>query len=205
MKSIMEEASSIIKAIEKGWARAGNPKEFTVKVFEEPEKNFFGITTRSAKIGIFFADAKPVKQEPVVTKQKLAQKPAPAQIQTKVREQKQRPLPKEKIKEQKPSQVEAREEGQEVVSRPPVWTDEMQGTVRQWLTEFLALVNMPVTFTLNPQHFHLKINFSNKIYDDKNREKQLFSSLATLMLNILKYQNKRPLKGYKIIFIGGGQ
>ena len=44
MKSIMEEASSVAKAIEKGWQRAGKPQEFTVKVFEEPQKNFIGLT-----------------------------------------------------------------------------------------------------------------------------------------------------------------
>lgn len=54
MKSIMEEASSIAKAIEKGWQRAGKPQEFTVKVFEEPQKNFIGLTTKPAKIGLFF-------------------------------------------------------------------------------------------------------------------------------------------------------
>ncbi len=39
MKSIMEEASSIAKAVEKGWMKAGCPKEFSVKVFENAEKN----------------------------------------------------------------------------------------------------------------------------------------------------------------------
>ncbi len=54
MKSIMEEASSIAKAIEAAWIRAEKPHEFSVKVFEEPEKNFFGMVTKSAKIGLFF-------------------------------------------------------------------------------------------------------------------------------------------------------
>ena len=58
MKSIIEEASSISKAIENGWLKAGKPKEFSVKIFEEPKKNFFGITIKSAKIGIFFSDNK---------------------------------------------------------------------------------------------------------------------------------------------------
>ena len=48
MKSLMEEASSISKAIEKGWTNAGKPKEFTIKVYEEPEKNFIGMTVRPA-------------------------------------------------------------------------------------------------------------------------------------------------------------
>lgn len=54
MKSIVEEASSIAKALEKAWTRAGKPAQFSVKVFELPEKNFFGLTTKQAKVGIFF-------------------------------------------------------------------------------------------------------------------------------------------------------
>lgn len=54
MKSIMQEASSIAKAIEQGWIKAGKPVEFTVKVYEEAQKNFLGFTTKSAKIAILF-------------------------------------------------------------------------------------------------------------------------------------------------------
>ena len=54
MKSIIEQASSIMKAIEKAWDQAEKPKEFSIKVFEKEERNFFGMTTKPAKIGIFF-------------------------------------------------------------------------------------------------------------------------------------------------------
>lgn len=54
MKSIVEEGSSVFKAIEKGWTRAGQPTHFSVKIFELPEKNFFGMTTKQAKVGIMF-------------------------------------------------------------------------------------------------------------------------------------------------------
>jgi len=54
MKSIIEEASSILKAIEKAWARAGNPTEFSVKIFEDSQRNFFGMTSKNAKVGVFF-------------------------------------------------------------------------------------------------------------------------------------------------------
>lgn len=50
----MEEASSIVKAIEAAWIRAEKPREFSVKVFEEPEKNFFGMVTKSAKIAFIY-------------------------------------------------------------------------------------------------------------------------------------------------------
>ena len=56
MRSIIHEASTIAKAIEQGWIKAGKPKDFTIKIFEEPQKNFFGFTTRNAKVGIFVED-----------------------------------------------------------------------------------------------------------------------------------------------------
>ena len=57
MKSVVAEASTIAKAIELAWQKAGQPKEFLIKVFQEPQRNMFGLTKTSAKIGIFFDDA----------------------------------------------------------------------------------------------------------------------------------------------------
>lgn len=55
MKSIMEEASTINKAIENAWNRAGQPQEFTVKILELPKTSFFGLkTSKSAKIALIF-------------------------------------------------------------------------------------------------------------------------------------------------------
>ena len=62
MKSIIEQASSIMKAIEKAWDQAEKPKEFSIKIFEQEERNFFGMATKPAKIGIFFGD-KPIVHE----------------------------------------------------------------------------------------------------------------------------------------------
>lgn len=60
MKSIMEEASSIMEAIQKGWERAGKPQEFSVKVFEDAQTAFFGMrTVKSAKIALFFKEGAP--------------------------------------------------------------------------------------------------------------------------------------------------
>lgn len=60
MKSIIEEAPSILKAIEKAWIRAGNPVEFSVKIFEDAQKNFFGFSSKNAKVGVFF-EIEPIK------------------------------------------------------------------------------------------------------------------------------------------------
>ena len=70
MKSIIEQASSIMKAIEKAWNQAEQPLEFSIKIFEKEERNFFGMSVKPAKVGIFFGD-KPIIHE------KIAQKPRP--------------------------------------------------------------------------------------------------------------------------------
>ncbi len=65
MKSIMEEASSITKAIENAWSRAGHPQEFSVKILEHPKTSFFGLkTAKSAKIALFFQEAAYKAKEP---------------------------------------------------------------------------------------------------------------------------------------------
>ena len=56
MKSVIEEASSLEKAIEQGWIKAGKPKEFSVKIFQEAIKNFLGMSKQTAKVGIFFKE-----------------------------------------------------------------------------------------------------------------------------------------------------
>src|SRR5579863_6644198 len=75
MKSIMEQASSIIKAIEKAWISADKPKEFSVKIFEQEEKNFFGMTTKPAKIGIFFSDKNGISHEKNIQKPRQQDRP----------------------------------------------------------------------------------------------------------------------------------
>lgn len=75
MKSIMEEASSIAKAIETAWNRAGQPTEFSIKVLELPQTSFFGLkTSKSAKVAFFFNEATvTVKAKDSVSQQRNTQ------------------------------------------------------------------------------------------------------------------------------------
>ncbi len=202
MKSIMEEASSIMKAIEKGWTNAGQPKEFTIKIFEEGQKNFIGMTTRPAKIGIFFTE--PQTEAPAHQKKAATPQP-PKRVET----PRAQPLPKApKIQPKLEPQVLSGGELEkpiETETRPlgPVWNDDMIVSVRQWLGEIFPLIGVePLTFTIEPDHFLLKIHFEKDIYEDKTREKYLFSSLSALIITMLKRHYKRPLKGYKIVLVG---
>ncbi|MBA3751456.1 hypothetical protein H0X06_01460 [Candidatus Dependentiae bacterium] len=203
MKSIMEEASSIMKAIEKGWINAGQPKEFTIKVFEEVQKNFIGMTIRPAKIGIFFTEHQP-QPEPTTTPKKTVTAPAPKRVEVvkpaPVKEQ-QTPAKQPVLKTSEPIIEKAVET--EPRQLGPVWNDDMVASVKQWLPEIFDLIGLaPLSFTIQPDHFLLKIHFEKDVYDDKTREKYLFSSLSTLIVTMLKRQYKRPLKGYKIVLVG---
>ena len=76
MKSVIQEASSLSKAIEQGWVKAGKPKEFTVKIFQDAEKGFLGLGVKQqAKIGIFFEDAPVQGRSEVHGQRSLQQRP----------------------------------------------------------------------------------------------------------------------------------
>ncbi|MHB9148324.1 MAG: hypothetical protein ACYC2U_08185 [Candidatus Amoebophilus sp.] len=193
MKSIMEEASSIFKAIEKAWQTAGKPKEFSVKVLEEPQKNFIGLTIKSAKVAIFFNNiqktqlAQPAQPyKPKLQKEKPFQ-PKPSVSQNIITQQKKElVVEKPELIQQQPSQ--------------PIWTEPMMSSVKEWLTQTLNIINKKnINFSIEPQRYHLKIKFEQSVYDEAHRQKQLFASLATLILQMLKNKYRRPLRGYKII------
>ena len=139
MKSIVEEASSIMKAIEKGWASAGQPKEFTVKVYEEPQKNFIGMTTKPAKIGIFFTESVPQRPE---AQSKRRRPPQEERARTQVERVKTQVAKAPKVREpqrREPtvSAVQALPEGEIPQRQGPIWTEEMIATVKNWITEML--------------------------------------------------------------------
>ena len=46
MRSLLVQASSVEKAVEKAWSSAGMPTEFTIKILEFGEKSFFGFEKR---------------------------------------------------------------------------------------------------------------------------------------------------------------
>lgn len=70
MKSVLHEASSILKAIEKAWEASGKPSEFTVKVLEQGEKKFWVFNSRPAIVSISFDPKHVAKTKPQGNKNK---------------------------------------------------------------------------------------------------------------------------------------
>lgn len=206
MKSIMQEASSVIKAIEKGWENAGKPKEFSVKIFEEPKKNFIGMTVQSAKIAIFFDEKLSFVKEIEKEKAPLIKKSEPI---LKTQQKKETFAKPEKIEfkeihKAEPTiqtkQDQKEKEREATKAQKIVWTPEMITIAKQWLSEILKSLNLSsVDFSTQTSHYQLMINFNKPLLENDEKEQQLLRSFSLLLIQTLRHKLKRPLRGFKII------
>lgn len=215
MKSIMEEASSLAKAFAQAWEHAGKPQECTVKILAEPEKNFLGMTTKSAKIALFFNEppahsfgAKKSSSQGAATQQP---KRAPRQPQETSQRQ-----PQQRRQQERPRTQEARPERQTVEHQleiptqkteqapriRPVWTDEMNQAAQSWIKESLAIMSSDASFETTMSRSILTISFNKPIIDDVEKEKLLFRSWAHLIVQHIKQDFKVHGKELKIILKG---
>jgi len=119
MKSIIEEASSLAKAFNQAWERAGKPEECTIKILAEPEKNFIGMTTKSAKIALFFNEPAPIqnKKSSTHSSPSRSSKNTPVQTQQQTRTQTERQQPAQRPTEQRTTEQRPRQEARPVEQR----------------------------------------------------------------------------------------
>ncbi|MBY0110306.1 MAG: hypothetical protein K2X90_04300 [Candidatus Babeliaceae bacterium] len=207
MKSIIQEASSIAKAVEEGWIKAQKPQEFSVKILEEAEKNFLGLTRKSAKVAIFFDETHAAKSiEPRTTQQINRPKRQPQQAQQRALHEKQPILQQQAPKQKHQSNAHQVENaplmpsGQAKKQFEPLWNQAMVDRTQQWMDEaFRNSNNKHIQFTVEPQKFHLRITLSAPILSDQDKEKQLLASFSALILETLKRSFKMSLRGHKIV------
>jgi predicted RNA-binding protein Jag len=222
MKSIIEQASSIMKAIEKAWDQADKPKDFSIKIFEKEEKNFFGMTTKPAKIGIFFTD-KPTTHDKSTIKPRSEIKECRDEVKQPLH--KQQPQPVVKPQPSRPEQPRPEQSRpvqkkpfqqrelnpstikQEEVSEKPrrisaTWNDTMIQSTESWLKRTLSLMEMNgINFTTEIAGKNLKLTFNTPLIADVMHEKQLFRSFAHLIMSSLRNQYKQEIKDLKVILI----
>lgn len=201
MKSIVEEASTLEKAIAQAWKRAGNPKKFTVTIFQEAEKNFFGMTTLPAKIGFMY-------EESAIAPQKIQPKKAPEKIQPEVQvqpQQRKTVVKNQRPPQQQPQQQPLAEQPQEQTEKKDngrFWTPEMIDSANQWLKETLSIAGKSdASFNIKASRYHLKIQFDQPVFDDLKREKAFFRSCALLIMQAQRALFKKSLKFHKIILM----
>ncbi len=175
MKSIMEEASSISKAIDLAWNRAGKPSQFSIKILEEPERNMFGLTVKSAKIAIFFEE------------QRKVEKPS---------WQVERPKP---IRPEQPNRTN--ETQPQRYSRPE-WTNELAQEAKMWVHNTLKLIGIPqVQYSSSHSESALKFIFNSSLTGFEGKDRMLFSSFAQLILATLRHRHQKHFRNLKVILV----
>ena len=159
MKSIMQEASSIAKAIEQGWEKAGKPTDFSVKILEKPQKNFFGMTTHPAKIAMYFDERPAQRHDSFQQRPHKVRETHVAQRELRQPEQ-QRPAnvqrsPEHRI-ESRP--LEPRSEQKVPAQRfEAQWNEAMINYAREWLETVLPQsTGKQVGFSIEPNNFYFR-------------------------------------------------
>jgi len=230
MKSIIEQASSIMKAIEKAWDQAEKPKEFSIKIFEQEERNFFGMTTKPAKVGIFFGDKAVAPEKPTAkprpeikecrpetrdNKQKATATPPhhPTQPQHKTPTPRTTPeagLTKTSPNNNNHNKIDIAQKAEQNLEAKPLqprrpsatWNDTMIIAAHNWLKQTLLFMDMPlIEFKSEVAGRNLKLTFNTPIISDVMHEKQLFRSFAHLIMSSLRNQYKQEIRDLKVILI----
>jgi predicted RNA-binding protein Jag len=229
MRSFLVQASSVEKAIEKGWTEAGSPTEFTVKIHEFGEKGFLGITKKQAIISIIY---EPQKQTTLAAQPSQQQKPQPRPYDGESR----RPYPQQPKRHPQRGQgaqfshkqhPEQRQTPTNVspthVSTTPVsttqvsttqvsttpsampqgeivfWSDAFINDVSEWLTDLVKIMNFSVSFNVKVNKKNLSLIFNRNLLENKDEERLLFSGLSYLLVQSLKKKYKKKFQGYRLI------
>jgi predicted RNA-binding protein Jag len=212
MKSMLHEASSVIKAVEKAWADSGRPSEFTVTVHEIGEKNFFGFTKVPAIVSITYDPNK------VLDRQRDKKVTASSQQQQKPQKlQQSQPRRQENVKRELPAQKQAQSQAQAeprqrvqfkeavapkerpILEQDEGWNDEWVGAVAVWLKELVVVMGMSPVFATKFDNRMLTVTFEESLLETAEEEKMLFISLSYLLMQFLKKKYKKKLRGYHLI------
>ncbi len=145
------------------------------------QKNFLGFSTKPAKIAFFFQDG-----AKIVAPKKEAPKP--------------RPKPKRAKPE--PTQAPAAKPKRPVGQEP--WSQEMIDHAQNWMSGLLKTVNLgDKKFTTTTSRYHLKFAFDGPVLETEDKNRLLFRNCSLLLLQALRNEYKRPLKGFKVILTTG--
>jgi len=203
MKSILQEANSIERAIDKAWNEAGKPKEFTIKVLDEGERNFLGLSRRPAIVSIIF---KPEK----------ATNPLPVRKEERTRDQERqdrREKPRDRDnspRRPEPEQPKMRrysgtDEQRAAFHKTQAegWSDEWQEFVLNEIRELLKRMGMSTDMhgTVTADKV-FTIAFKKALLDNDDEQRMLFATFSYLAIQLLKRQYKSRFVGYRIAVTG---
>ena len=123
MKSVLQEASSVEKAIAQAWLTAGMPQDFSVCVLEPGERGFLGFTKKYAVISLTYTGG---NEKPGLNQSQRGGKPQQTQSQSRKPQQSVQVSNKAIVSKEAPKEIPKEKKPQlrkEAVLRPLVHKD----------------------------------------------------------------------------------
>ncbi|MCK4650811.1 hypothetical protein KAT08_01425 [Candidatus Babeliales bacterium] len=175
MKSILQEGSSVLKAVKKVWEDSGRPQEFTIRVHDFGKKSFFGIIIKPAIVSISYD----IKKRTEGPKEKV------------ISTRQQKIIKKEgRIVKKRDVYIPKRVSG---------WNKEMIDCSIGWLSQIIRILGVKVNFNYKVDNRILNIYISKKFLSESEDEKMFFISLSYLLMQFLKRKFKRRFINYYLI------
>lgn len=203
MKSILQEANSIERAIDKAWNQAGKPKEFTIKVLDEGERNFLGLSRRPAIVTILYKPEKITNPQQPRTREDRPRdnerresrgNNGPRVHDNSRRQEEQRPRRYTGTEEQRTAFNTVKNEG---------WRDEWKDFVVSEIRELLKHMGIGVGIDAQVSGDKLlTISFAQAVLDNEEEQRMLFATLSYLAIQLLKRTYKSRFIGYRIAVTG---
>jgi predicted RNA-binding protein Jag len=219
MKSLIEEASTIGKAIEKAWERAGKPQSFSIKVCEKPEYGFLGMTKKYGKVVIFFEDISDQSQHTKNFKQPHQEKKIEKGVRQNDKNKKlktnesiknelihtQPALPKNS-KDKAYSNTHTREDSLKSKEFPKkhvqeyTWTNQMVEYVKELITQTVQLLGRnDITFNLKNEQQNLIVVFNGLLVHEPNKEHAFYKHFAYILITALRAKFKTEFKYLRLV------
>lgn len=209
---MLHEASSVAKAIEKAWTDSGRPAEFTVKVLEQEEKGFLGLTTKKPAIVSITYDPRKQQQNDRSqrdkknfnnTRRDKVVRPVGLDREQFGRKDQQAPQANRQQAPQPQRHKFVEKEPAKAVEKPQHevegWNQEFVNQISVWLKEMLSIMNIQTTFTTKIDKKGLLINFDKNLLDSADDERLLFINMSFVLIQFLKKQHKKKFRGFHIL------
>ncbi len=214
MKSMVHEASSVAKAIQKAWEAAGMPKEFTIKVLQLEERGILWFSKEPAVVSICYHEPRQhgTSERRDDKRQWRSSNPnnhgtrrdKPSfnnEDRNQAPKRYQRP-PSKKTTERP---VEAEPTRQTQTQENPIdevtkWTDPYKNDIIAWAEEIgTSIVGGQIGVTTSGDGATLRIMFGRSLVQDNQQQSIACQSLQTLLLQFLKKKHKKRFRGLHLI------
>ncbi|MCK4265099.1 Jag N-terminal domain-containing protein [Candidatus Babeliales bacterium] len=188
MRSMLYEASTVPKAIEKAWSDSGRPEEFTIRIYEAEKRGFFGFAKRYAVVSIIF--------DPKKTSRKV-RKPR-ARIAGGAQPQVPKYDPNKNIEQY--LDVEKEQEKASRTQQEPyyAWSADLINCVTGSLRDLINIMGIKTKFSAKVDKHLLKIEFDRPVIEAPSEERMLFASFAYLLMQFLKRRYKKSFRSCRI-------